>query len=81
MPRTFDGIQYHTAADISRLSGFTPNWVRRLWREGKIPGRRINGRILFQWDEVKRALVEVATGIEGKALSEQEIQEFDELNL
>lgn len=50
-----------TADDVSALTGFTPNTVRRMARQGRIPCRRIGQRVRFVPTEVEQWLDSLPT--------------------
>jgi excisionase family DNA binding protein len=50
--------RYITAREVAERVGLAADTVLRYYREGRIPGRRLHGRIRpvrFLWSEVKAA--------------------------
>lgn len=50
--------RYITAREVAERVGLSTDTILRYYREGKIPGRRMNGRIRpvrFLWSEVEAA--------------------------
>lgn len=48
MPRDiiFDNVKYYSLEDTQKLSGYTPNYIARLCREGDISARKI-GKVWY----------------------------------
>jgi excisionase family DNA binding protein len=51
-----------TADDVSAMTGFTANTIRRMARRGDIPCRRLGQRVRFVPDEVEQWLTGLPAG-------------------
>lgn len=58
--------EYFGTKQCGELMDRKPDVVRRLAREGKIPFRRFNGRLLFASSEIRKFL----DGLPGKTIDE-----------
>ena len=52
-----------TADDVSAMTGFTPNTIRRMARQGRIPCRRIGQRVRFVPDEIEQWLTDLPKSV------------------
>jgi excisionase family DNA binding protein len=53
------GLRLITADDVSAMTGFTANTVRRMARQGRIPCRRIGQRVRFVPAEIEQWLTDL----------------------
>lgn len=56
-------IRLIDANEVSAITNFTPNTIRRMARQGRIPSRRVGHRIRFVRDEIEQWLTELPTGV------------------
>lgn len=57
------GLRLITADDVSAMTGFTANTIRRMARRGDIPCRRLGQRVRFIPAEIEQWLAELPTGV------------------
>ena len=58
MKQAISQERYITAREVAERVGLSTDTILRYYREGRIPGRRMNGRIRpvrFLWSEVEAA--------------------------
>lgn len=52
-----------TADDVAAMTGFTPNTIRRMARQGRIPSRRLGQRVRFVPAEIEQWLTDLPAGV------------------